>query len=59
MCIFCLDINVSYTVGLCMISSGEATGCLTKQIETVQPDASKFIININFIHHKRNNIIHN
>ncbi|XP_076629376.1 protogenin B isoform X1 [Colletes latitarsis] len=35
-----LDINVSYTVGLCMISSGEATGCLTKQIETIQPDAN-------------------
>lgn len=31
---FCLDVNVSFTMGLCMISSGKATGCLTKQIET-------------------------
>ncbi|XP_017758579.1 PREDICTED: protogenin-like [Eufriesea mexicana] len=35
-----LDVNVSYTMGLCMITSGETTGCLTKQIETIQPDTS-------------------
>ncbi|XP_076296458.1 protogenin B-like isoform X3 [Lasioglossum baleicum] len=35
-----LDVNVSYMVGLCMISSGKATSCLTKQIETVPLDAS-------------------
>ncbi|XP_033336778.2 protogenin B isoform X1 [Megalopta genalis] len=35
-----LDVNVSYTVGLCMISSDEATSCLTKKIETVPPDAN-------------------
>ncbi|XP_017797169.1 PREDICTED: protogenin-like [Habropoda laboriosa] len=35
-----LDVNVSYTIGLCMISSGETTGCLTKQIETIQPDTN-------------------
>ncbi|KAG6802324.1 protogenin-like isoform X1 [Apis mellifera caucasica] len=29
-----LNVNVSFTMGLCMISSGKATGCLTKQIET-------------------------
>lgn len=32
-----------------MISSGETTGCLTKQIHTIQLDTSKYIININFI----------
>ncbi|EFN87203.1 Protogenin [Harpegnathos saltator] len=29
-----LDMNVSYTMGLCMVSSGRATGCLTRHIET-------------------------
>ncbi|XP_071629557.1 protogenin [Temnothorax longispinosus] len=33
-----LDMNVSYTMRLCMVSSGEATGCLTKHVETVQSD---------------------
>ncbi|XP_012233250.2 protogenin-like [Linepithema humile] len=33
-----LDVNVSYTMGLCMVNSGEATGCLTKHIETAQFD---------------------
>lgn len=42
----CLDVNVSYTMGLCMITSGETTGCLTKQIETIQPDTSKYVISI-------------
>ncbi|CAL1676693.1 unnamed protein product [Lasius platythorax] len=31
-----LDMNVSYTMGLCMVNLGEATGCLTKHIETAQ-----------------------
>ncbi|KAG7213439.1 hypothetical protein KM043_002717 [Ampulex compressa] len=35
-----LDANVSYTMGLCMVSSGEPTGCLTKNIETFQPDSN-------------------
>ncbi|XP_033200590.2 protogenin isoform X2 [Bombus vancouverensis nearcticus] len=35
-----LDVNVSYTMGLCMISSGETTGCLTKQIHTIQLDTN-------------------
>ncbi|XP_076239545.1 protogenin B isoform X2 [Calliopsis andreniformis] len=35
-----LAVNISYTVGLCMINSGKTKGCLTKQIETVQPDAN-------------------
>ncbi|XP_012138183.2 protogenin isoform X1 [Megachile rotundata] len=35
-----LDVNVSYTVGLCMMKSNETTGCLTKQIETVLPDTN-------------------
>lgn len=29
-------------MGLCMISSGETTGCLTKQIHTIQLDTSKY-----------------
>ncbi|XP_070525899.1 protogenin isoform X2 [Cardiocondyla obscurior] len=29
-----LDMNVSYIVHLCMISSGEATGCLTKHVQS-------------------------
>lgn len=54
---FCLDINVSFTMGLCMISSGKATGCLTKQIETSTSKNIKLIIlliimiNINFIYY--------
>lgn len=39
---FYLDVNVSYTMGLCMVSSGEATGCLTKHIETTQSDPSEY-----------------
>ncbi|XP_032682628.1 protogenin-like isoform X1 [Odontomachus brunneus] len=35
-----LDMNVSYTMGLCMVSSGHTTGCLTKHIETTQFDSS-------------------
>ncbi|XP_015430760.1 PREDICTED: protogenin-like [Dufourea novaeangliae] len=36
-----LDVNVPYTVGLCMmISTGETTACLTKQVETIPPDIS-------------------
>ncbi|CAL7934192.1 unnamed protein product [Xylocopa violacea] len=35
-----LDVNVSYTTGLCMMSSDKVTGCLTKQIETFQPDTN-------------------
>ncbi|XP_029047442.1 protogenin-like [Osmia bicornis bicornis] len=35
-----LDVNVSYTMGLCMINSGETTGCLMKQIETILPDTN-------------------
>ncbi|XP_036143193.1 protogenin isoform X2 [Monomorium pharaonis] len=31
-----LDANVSYTMRLCMVSSGEATGCLTKHVETIK-----------------------
>lgn len=34
--------NVSYTMGLCMVNSGEATGCLTKHIEIIESDFSKF-----------------
>lgn len=33
--------NVSYTMGLCMVSAGQATGCLTKQIEAADP--GKFV----------------
>ncbi|XP_025993555.2 protogenin isoform X2 [Solenopsis invicta] len=33
-----LDTNVSYIMRLCMVSSGEATGCLTKHVETIQSD---------------------
>jgi len=40
---FYSDMNVSYTMHLCMVSSGEATGCLTKHIETIQSDPSKFV----------------
>ncbi|KAM0737223.1 Protogenin [Formica fusca] len=35
-----LDMNISYTMGLCMVSFGEATGCLTKHIETAQSNAN-------------------
>ncbi|XP_011633791.1 protogenin-like [Pogonomyrmex barbatus] len=33
-----LDMNVSYTMHLCMVNSGETTACLTKYVETVQSD---------------------
>jgi hypothetical protein len=35
--------NVSYTMGLCMVNSGKATGCLTKHVQTTQSDPGKFI----------------
>jgi len=38
--------NVSYTMGLCMVSSGKATGCLTKHVQTTQSDPGKFITDI-------------
>jgi len=37
--------NDSYTMHLCMVknSSDEATSCLTKYVETVESDPSKFV----------------
>lgn len=40
--VFYPDMNVSYTMGLCMVSLGEATVCLTKHIEITQSDLGKF-----------------
>lgn len=47
---FYLDMNISYTMGLCMVSLGEATGCLTKHIETAQSNASKFLLDFYIIY---------
>lgn len=45
--------NISYTMGLCMVSLGEATGCLTKHIETAQSNASKFLSDFYIIYFHR------
>ncbi|XP_017885613.1 protogenin-like [Ceratina calcarata] len=44
-----LDVNVSYTIGLCMIKSDETTGCLTKQIEPIQPDSKNVAMGLEAI----------
>ena len=44
-----LAVNISYTVGLCMVSSGTARGCLTQQIETIQTDANNIPMSLEAI----------